>query len=120
MAWRRRAHCPWRRARGGLESSGAVRDEYQFAVEVSGAAACGWVESWIAAKRAGDASAMQAAARIARDRLDHGPAGISVEADGSAYEFGPQWSLALGCDPHWRVPVDPTAPSGNRRLPGGG
>lgn len=130
---------------GGLEGSGdAVRDEYQFAVEVSGAVACGWVESWIAAKRAGDAATMQAAVeamatwsewpllqgtemrrgwamnvkqaanRIAHDRLNYGPAGISVEADGTAYGYGPQWSLALGCDPRWRVPVDPNAPPSNR------
>lgn len=136
---------------GELEGAGdAVRDQYQFAVEVSGAVACGWVESWIAAKRSGDAAAMQtaveamatwpewpllqgaemrrgwamnvkqAANRIAHDRLNYGPAGISVEADGTAYAFGPQWSLALGCDPHWRMPDDPNAPPSNRPPSGRG
>lgn len=45
----------------GLESKTAVLDHYALGVKVADAVACGWVESWLAARRAGDAAAAQAA-----------------------------------------------------------
>lgn len=123
--------------REALVESDAVRDRYQLVVEATGAVACGWVESWLAARRAGDAGAAaeavramatwsrwpalrgaemrrgwavnveQAAKRIAHGKLNHGPAGIEVRADGTGFEHGPQWSLALGCEPSWRRRVEP-------------
>lgn len=118
-----------------LEASEAVREPYQLTVEVTGAVACGWVESWIAARRSGEAgkaaaaveamsswehwpalqskqmrrgwaqNIRQTAKRLAHDHLGFGPAGIEVRADGRAFEYGPQWSLALGCKPHYRRPA---------------
>lgn len=49
----------------------------------------------------------QAANRIKHDRLNQGAAAIETRPDGTSFEFGPQWSLALGCKPHYRRPVDP-------------
>lgn len=123
--------------RAALEQEDTVRDRYAFAVEVAGAVACGWVESWLAAKRTGDAEAAKAAVEamstasswpllqgaemqrgwamnietvakeVARDDLNAGPAGSVRHPDGSGYELGPAWSLALGCDPRWRRPLEP-------------
>lgn len=122
--------------RAALEQEDTVRDHYAFAIEVASAVACGWVESWLAAKRAGDAETAAAAVRamstaprwplmqgremqrgwamnleyaakeVARDDLNLGPAGSVVNPDGSGYELGPAWSLALGCKPRWRHPIE--------------
>jgi hypothetical protein len=122
--------------RAALEQEDTVRDRYAFAIEVASAVACGWVESWLAAKRAGDQKAVDAAVRamstaaawplmqgrevqrgwamnleyiakeVARDDLNVGPAGSVVHPDGSGYELGPAWSLALGCKPPWRRPIE--------------
>lgn len=40
---------------------GGVRDRYQLGAQVLGAAACGWLERWVAARRAGDDAARRAA-----------------------------------------------------------
>jgi hypothetical protein len=124
--------------RTALEHEDAVRDPYQFAAKVTGAVACGWVESWLAAKRAGDVETVhaaveamatwsswpvlqgremergwalnieQAANRIKHDRLNHGAAGASVNPDGTGYELGPAWAVALHCSSHyWRRPLEP-------------
>jgi hypothetical protein len=45
----------------GLESRTAVLDHYALGVKVADAIACGWVESWLAARKAGDAAAARAA-----------------------------------------------------------
>lgn len=123
--------------RAALEQEDTVRDRYAFAVEVAGAVACDWVESWLAAKRAGDAEAVDAAVaamssasrwpllqgeemqrgwamniemtarEVARGELNTGAAGSVRHPDGSGYELGPAWSLALGCEPRWRRPLGP-------------
>jgi hypothetical protein len=124
--------------RAALEEEGAVRDQYQFVAHVTGLVACGWVESWLAAKRTGNekvaaeaVEAMstwsswpslrgeemergwaenirQAANRIEHGRLNHGPAGALVNPDGTGYELGPAWAVALNCTSHhWRRPLDP-------------
>jgi hypothetical protein len=48
---------------GALEGETAVLDHYELGVRVASAVACGWVESWLAARRSGDAQA-------ARDAVD--------------------------------------------------
>ena len=118
-----------------LEREDAVLDRYQFDVRVASAVACGWVESWLAARRAGDGEAAGAAVKamatasqwpllrgremrrgwaanvrwsakqLAAGRLNTGPAGSLVRPDGSGYEIGPAWSIALGCKPHYRRPI---------------
>lgn len=118
-----------------LQAADVVRGPYQLVAEATGAVACGWVESWIAARRSGDSRAAaaaveamstwrdwpalrskqmrrgwaenirQAANRLARARLGYGAAGIEVRADGREFEYGPQWSMALGCKPHYRRPA---------------
>lgn len=44
-----------------LEDESAVADHYELGVRVASAISCGWVESWLAARRAGDAEAERAA-----------------------------------------------------------
>jgi hypothetical protein len=44
-----------------LHSSTVVKDRYQLGAEVAGAVACGWIESWVAATDAGDATTAKAA-----------------------------------------------------------
>jgi hypothetical protein len=44
-----------------LKRDAAVRDRYQLGARVAGAVACGWIEQWIAARRAGDRGAAAAA-----------------------------------------------------------
>src|ERR687894_722636 len=43
------------------DAPGAVRDRYQVGAEVTGAVACGWIDSWVAARGTGDTAAAQAA-----------------------------------------------------------
>ena len=40
---------------------GGVLERYNLGARVAGAVACGWIEQWIAARRAGDATAERAA-----------------------------------------------------------
>jgi len=49
----------------------------------------------------------QAAKRLRDDAVDFGPATIETRADGASFEVGPQWSLALGCGPSYRRPLEP-------------
>jgi hypothetical protein len=42
-----------------LRGGDAVKDHYSLAMEVSGAVACGWLDRWNQAKRAGDTAAMR-------------------------------------------------------------
>jgi hypothetical protein len=44
-----------------LKRDAAVRDRYQLGARVAGAVACGWIEQWTAARRAGDREAAAAA-----------------------------------------------------------
>jgi hypothetical protein len=43
------------------KADGGVRDRYQLGTKVAGAVACGWIDQWVAARRAGDAAAEQSA-----------------------------------------------------------
>ncbi len=116
--------------------AGAVLDRYQLGAKVTGAVACGWVERWLAAHRAGDeetereaVTAMASSSRwpilrkmaheggwpanirlfadeIAAGRLNQSAAGTVVQPDGTAYALGPAYSMSLGCKPRWRHRVD--------------
>ncbi|MEZ5077751.1 MAG: hypothetical protein R2725_09930 [Solirubrobacterales bacterium] len=111
-----------------LQTDQAVANRYQVAVDVAGAVACGWVESWLRARSRDDTEAMDAAAtaigsfrswpltevltegggfsdnlemtarQLRAGRLNEGAAGTVVEPDGSGYDLGPAWAVALGCD----------------------
>jgi hypothetical protein len=55
-----------------LEAEAAVDDHYDLGVKVASAVSCGWVESWLAARNAGDA-ATEAAAVTAMATSHHWP-----------------------------------------------
>jgi hypothetical protein len=119
-----------------LTDTDRVADGYQLAVEVANAVSCGWVEAWLAARRSGDSGAASeavgamSAARdwplmkalregggwsaniesIARQleagQLKQGAGGASFNPDGSGYEAGPAWAMAIQCTSHyWRHPI---------------
>lgn len=113
--------------RSALQGEDAVMDHYQLAVKVAGAVSCGWFESWLAAKKAGNGPGAQeavaamstwrnwpmapalikdggwgmnlkmAAEELAAGRVGRGPAGRMINPDGSGYEFGPAWATMLNC-----------------------
>ena len=115
----------------GAQSASAVANRTTLGVTVANAVACGWVESWIAARRSGDEAAARQAARamtessrwpvvrrtkspwfgnyeiVARQlragRLDRGPAGYE-EANGTTFAVGPAWKSLLGCGDLTRTP----------------
>jgi hypothetical protein len=110
-----------------LEGEGSVLNHYQLAVKVAGDVTCGWVESWLAATKAGDESRARdaveamatshrwpmmptliegggwsgnvwsAARAIATGQVDRGAAGELVNPDGSGYKLGPAWAVGLNC-----------------------
>jgi hypothetical protein len=119
-----------------LQNQSEVLNHYQLATEVSGTVACGWVESWLTATAAGDAAGARkavaamassrswplligiggegswasnvwhVAAELERGHLNRGAAGSLVHPDGSGYEMGPAWALALNCESaFWRRPL---------------
>jgi len=117
-----------------LQGEDSISDEGSLAVKVGNAVACGWVESWIAARASGDGvtarRAVEAVASsanwpivretrvpwfsnyriVARQmregRLDRGYSGYAVRADGRTFGFGPAWKLLLGCEGTYRREVD--------------
>jgi hypothetical protein len=117
-----------------VQGAGSIADQDSLAVKVGNAVACGWVESWIAARASGDeAAAEQAVAAMASSpewpivretrvpwftnyrittkqmregRLDRGYSGYEVREDGSTFGFGPAWKLTLGCEGTYRREVD--------------
>ncbi len=110
-----------------LQGEDIVLDHHQLGVEVGGRVACGWVRSWLAARKAGDAAGAREAVaamatvpswpmvrdprertpwagnlkrvanEIADGRLDRGAAGEVVNEDGSGYALGPAWAVELNC-----------------------
>lgn len=117
-----------------LQSEGSISDHSSLAVKVGNAVACGWVESWIAARAAGDQGAAGRAVEaiagsadwpIVREtrvpwfsnyaivakqlragRLDRSPSGYEVQTNGRTFAFGPAWKLMLGCEGTYRREVD--------------
>lgn len=110
-----------------LEQGNWVADHYQLAVKVAGSVSCGWVESWLAATKAGDQARAQEAVKamatsrhwpmmpllikgggwsgnvwhaadaLASGHVDRGASGAVVRPDGSGYVVGPSWALGLNC-----------------------
>lgn len=72
-------------------NNGAVQDRYQLGADIAGAAACGWIEQWIAARRAGDATAERAAVAALASSHDW-PVLHEMIADGGYPEV--VWSYA--------------------------
>ena len=117
-----------------LQSEDSISDHSSLAVKVGNAVACGWAESWIAARASGDQTAAQQAVDamagssnwpIVREtkvpwftnykivtgemragRLNRNPASYEVSTDGSIFAYGPAWKLALGCGGTYRREVD--------------
>jgi hypothetical protein len=110
-----------------LEQGNWVANHYQLAVKVAGSVSCGWVESWLAATKAGDqaraheaveamatsrhwpmmpllikgggwsGNVWHAADALASGHVDRGASGAVVRPDGSGYMVGPSWALGLNC-----------------------
>jgi hypothetical protein len=110
-----------------LKGEDSVLNHYQLAVKVAGMVSCGWVESWLAATKAGDGSQAReaveamatshhwpmmptlikgggwsgnvwnAAEAIATGHINRGAAGELVNPDGSGYKLGPAWAMGLNC-----------------------
>lgn len=119
-----------------LKDEAAVSSHYQLGAKVTGEVTCGWLESWLAATKAGDEATAQAAvtamatshdwpvlqqmkgegawssvvwefaADIAAGHLDTGVAGSEIYPDGRKFDFGPAYATALGCSGQYRREVD--------------
>ena len=118
----------------GLKSEDSIAAHSTLAVKVGNAIACGWVESWIAARAAGDDAAAAravevmssstdwplvrkfdvpwfsnykiAAKQLRAGKLDRSDLSYEVRADGRTFGFGPAWKLNLGCEGTYRHEVD--------------
>jgi hypothetical protein len=112
-----------------LQDENSISSRSTLGVAVANEIACGWVESWIAARRNGDqAGARKAVEAMASSNrwsvvrqttspwfgnyrivvnqlraghLDRGPAGYE-ESGGELFARGPAWKFALGCPGTWR------------------
>jgi hypothetical protein len=117
-----------------LKNEDSIADQDTLAVTVGNAVACGWVESWISARAAGDQAAADRAveamsnsdqwplvrenhvpwfsnyAMVARQlregRLDTSPSGYETQTDGKTFGYGPAWKMFLGCKGTYRREVD--------------
>jgi hypothetical protein len=117
-----------------LQSESSISDQSSLAVKVGNAVACGWVESWIAARAAGDEAAAGRAVeamagsadwpivrqtrvpwfsnyaivakQLRAGRLDRGAAGYETTTRGRTFAFGPAWKLTLGCAGTYRREVE--------------
>ena len=132
-----------------LQSEGSISDQSSLAVKVGNAVACGWVESWIAARAAGDHVAMARAVeamagsanwpivrktkvpwfsnyaivtkQMRAGKLDRSASSYEVQTDGTTFAFGPAWRLILGCGGTYRREVDGLPGEGpSPGHPGGG
>jgi hypothetical protein len=110
-----------------VRNGASVGDEHSMAINLTRTIACDWLDSWVAATKAGNQKAAQAAVdamatsrdwpvfhglgrgtparaiwefadQIARGHLDTGFTVNLVEADGTKYAFGPGYARDLGCD----------------------
>ena len=110
---------------GVLQGEGSIADSSSLAVKVGNAVACGWVESWIAARAGGDDGAARRAVdaiaswrewpivretkvpwfgnyaiatkQLRAGRLDRSDSVYETTADGRTFGYGPAWRLLLGC-----------------------
>ena len=111
-----------------LRSRGVVRERYNLGYEVLGSVTCGWLQSWVAARKAGDLATAEAAVealatsrrwpilvelerpggfsrqiwgysrQIKNGNLDEQFTMFSQEPGGPLYGHGPAWATGLGCD----------------------
>ena len=116
-----------------LQGEDSISDQSSLAVKVGNAVACGWVESWIAARAAGDQAAAEQAVeamagsadwpivrtaevpwfsnytmvakQLRAGRLDRGAAGYVAQTNGRTFAIGPAWKLTLGCEGTYRREV---------------
>jgi hypothetical protein len=131
-----------------LQSEDSISDQSSLAVKVGNAVACGWVESWITARAAGDQAAAGRAVeamassadwpivrktkvpwfsnyavvtkQLRAGRLDRSASGYEVPTNGKTFAFGPAWKLILGCRGTYRREVDGIPGEGpNPGYPGG-
>jgi hypothetical protein len=112
-----------------LEDENSISRRSTLGVAVANEVACGWVESWIRARRDGNAAAARAAVeamassshwpvvrqtkspwfgnyrivvrQLRAGHLDRGPAGYE-ESGGELIARGPSWKFTLGCGGTWR------------------
>jgi hypothetical protein len=117
-----------------LQSEGSIANRSTLAVKVANAVACGWVESWIAARAAGDEAAAERAVeamansaswpivrktkspwfsnykgitkQLRAGRLDRSPSAYETTTSGKTFGFGPAWKMFLGCGGTYRREVD--------------
>jgi hypothetical protein len=117
-----------------LKNGDSIAAQSTLAVKVGNAVACGWVESWIAARAAGDRTAAGraveamsssadwplvretkvpwfgnykiAAKQLRAGKLDRSDSSYEVRTDGRTFGFGPAWKLILGCEGTYRHEVD--------------
>jgi hypothetical protein len=118
----------------GLKGEDSIAAQSTLAVKVGNAIACGWVESWIAARAAGDHAAAGraveamsssaewplvreaavpwfgnykiAAKQLRAGKLDRSDLSYEVRTDGRTFGYGPAWKLTLGCEGTYRHEVD--------------
>ncbi|HET8956415.1 MAG TPA: hypothetical protein VFN18_12225 [Solirubrobacterales bacterium] len=118
----------------GLKAEDSIAAQSTLAVKVGNAIACGWVESWIAARTAGDQAAAEEAVeaitssadwplvrkaevpwfgnykvvakQLQAGKLDRSDLSYEVRADGRTFGYGPAWKLTLGCEGTYRHEVD--------------
>jgi hypothetical protein len=118
----------------GLQNEGSISNHDVLAMKVTFAVACGWVESWLTARAAGDGAAAREAVdamassptwpiirltqgpwssnirtitgQLERGRLNRGPAGYEVLPDGRSFAYGPAYAISLGCKGRYRREVD--------------
>jgi len=117
----------------GLKGEDSIAAQSTLAVKVGNAIACGWVESWIAARAAGDQAATERAVeamasssdwplvkkadvpwfsnygivakQLRAGKLDRSDLSYEVREDGRTFGFGPAWKLNLGCEGTYRHEV---------------
>jgi hypothetical protein len=117
-----------------LKGGDSIAAQSTLAVKVGNAIACGWVESWIAARAAGDQAAAERAVeamagsadwplvrkaevpwfgnykivakQLRAGKLDRSDLSYEVRADGRTFGYGPAWKLTLGCEGTYRHQVD--------------
>ena len=118
-----------------MQGESSVLNHYQLAAKVGNAVGCGWVESWLGATSAGDTARAQEAVdamassrhwpltqvlggypsnitTIAKElesgRLDRGFDFGVINENGTGYQLGPAWAMALDCKSDiWRRPINP-------------
>jgi hypothetical protein len=119
---------------GALKGGDSIAAQSTLAVQVGNAIACGWVESWIAARAAGNRAAAGRAVeamassadwplvrnakvpwfgnykivakQLRAGKLDRSDLSYEVRTDGRTFAFGPAWRLTLGCEGTSRHEVD--------------